>query len=514
MNFSSVKETSKERSSTRVKASLALLLGLGAATLLSAGCASSNATASMRNSQGVESFSSGRYDDAISYFRESLDENPDNAETYYNLASAYQRKAAETGDTVLLGQAEDAYWTALEHDPKADTIVCCYRGLATSAMARGDSEGALQTLEAWRDRNPESIEPKLEIAYLLEAQQKDAEAYELLKEISEAAPDDYRAYYKMGVLSERAGDLSDAVENAKVARQLNPTDMTVAQRATSFEKQFAAQQKNGGSSEPESSAEASVATAEFADLPLGDDSTVQTTAVQTTAAQSQENEIPQIEMSLPADDPSGIPTSSYRAVPSVSPTTQDPNASLGFGVATATDSNGAVITEEAPVASTVDRKVRDDSDVKWISSANADRVRQTIAQTSATLPAASNSGTGFAHTTSDGTGASTRVPGSKVTTAQFETPSFVAQTQTQAQTTPTAAGTQQATGALSPNVQTPAPAQAATMLPSVSTEQSASLSQVPNAADLIPTNTAFGANAPQRSNLRVGPPRLEAGSFF
>ena len=224
MFFSDSRDINVDKPSNRavstLKAFLAATAGLSA--LLAAGCAASTSSATAHNAAGVESFSAGRYDDAIAYFQESLEDNPSNAEAYYNLASAYQRKAAETGDTVLLGQAEDAYWTALENNPNSETIVCCYRGLATSAMARGDGNAALQTLEAWRDRNPDSIEPKLEIAYLLEAQQKDSEAYDVLKQVAAEAPNGYRAFYKMGVLAERAGDLTDAMENAETAHKLNP----------------------------------------------------------------------------------------------------------------------------------------------------------------------------------------------------------------------------------------------------------------------------------------------------
>ena len=178
------------------------LLGLGvvAPTFVATGCSSPTGLVASRNARGVELYATGDYDRAIAVFQETLAENPENAETLYNLGAAYQRKALATGDYALLTQAENAYWAALERDAAPETIVCCYRGLATSASTRGDAATALQTLEDWRDRNPESIEPKLEIAYFLEAQERDDEAYAVLEEVAEAAPNDYRAFYKMGVL--------------------------------------------------------------------------------------------------------------------------------------------------------------------------------------------------------------------------------------------------------------------------------------------------------------------------
>ncbi len=204
------------------------LLGFGLAT----GCASPSGLVASRNAQGVERYAAGDYDQAIAVFQETLAENPNSAETLYNLGAAYQRKALATGDYALLTQAENAYWAALERDAAPETIVCCYRGLATSASARGDAAGALRTLEDWRDRNPDSIEPKLEIAYFLEAQERDDDAYAVLEEVAEAAPNDYRAFYKMGVLQERAGNVREALDKTTIAGHLNPTDAALAQKAT------------------------------------------------------------------------------------------------------------------------------------------------------------------------------------------------------------------------------------------------------------------------------------------
>ena len=93
--------TDRATSSPSWKVGAALIALASAAVVSGAGCASSGTSASARNAQGVQSFTAGRYDDAIAYFQESLNENPESAETYYNLASAYQRKAAATGDTSI-----------------------------------------------------------------------------------------------------------------------------------------------------------------------------------------------------------------------------------------------------------------------------------------------------------------------------------------------------------------------------------------------------------------------------
>ena len=510
MFFSGSKDRSDDKSSHRVGTASGAFLALtvGATALLAVGCAASMSSATARNAAGVECFSAGRYDDAIAYFQESLEDNPSNAEAYYNLGSAYQRKATETGDTVLLGQAEDAYWTALENNPSSETIVCCYRGLATSAMARGDGAGALQTLEAWRDRNPDSIEPKLEIAYLLEAQQKDSEAYDVLKQVAAEAPNDYRAYYKMGVLAERAGDLTDAMENAETAHKLNPSDALVSQRMNSLEAQYAAKQR----SEKATDQKTAIAKAEFSTPAASMEALpVQTAPVQTTSAKAQENDEAQpAELTLPDETP--VPTTNFRPIPTIeSRVSQDvrPNAQTsaqtsapqvaGQDVQIASDvKSSAALGFGAPVSSGGQTtasaggnrrttRARDDSDVKWISSSNADRVRRQIAQTSATAPQDDSNASGFAVVSSDGTGsASQRLPNKTITTAQFETPAFAANVSQNAS-------------------------------PNATTEQPAATAEAPKVALAAPTQEPppkTSEPVKPRAELHSGPPRVSAGSFF
>lgn len=364
------------------------------ALLCSAGCVSSGATAASSNAQGVEYFSEGQYDKAIAYFQESIEENPESAETYYNLGSAYQRKANQTGDLNLLTQAEDAYWHALQLDPAPETIVCCYRGIATSSTARGDSAGAMRTLEEWRDRNPDSIEPKLEIAYLLEAQDRDDDAYDALQAITEIAPNDYRAYYKMGTLSERAGDLDDAVEQTNVAAQLAPSNSEVLHRAQSLESQYAAKQRKLEREQEKEESEANSA-------PTLADNTEVITQTAHVPATSAEFETPQLV--LPADDvpaqPAAQPQTQPAAAPTAAPVQTSQAPQLGFGEvvvysggravepyavasrpAAVSNSSGAKFVRKESDS----RRVVTDGDVKWISSAVA-QANESISQTSATI---------------------------------------------------------------------------------------------------------------------------------
>ncbi len=372
---------------TRLASAVPLTLCLVALTC-APGCASSSRTAASNNARGVEYFTAGDYDNAIARFQDSLEENPDSAETYYNLGSALQRKANETGDLNLLAKAEDAYWTALQMNPAPETIVCCYRGIATSETARGDSASAMQTLEEWRDRNPDSIEPRLEIAYLLEAQERDDDAYDALKEIAEMAPNDYRAYYKMGVLSERAGDLDDAVEQTKVAAQLT-SNSEITQRARSLEAQFAAKRRNR---EKEESGGESTSTESA--LAIGVPPGAQTTRVQSTSAQTESETVPELVLP-PEETPQPVET----PIPEARPISS--SQQLGFGEvvvlsrSTPTDqlAQNTTKTDAKPTRTNATRFVQNaaassaqkDSDVRWISATSTDQDNK-VAQTSASIP--------------------------------------------------------------------------------------------------------------------------------
>lgn len=429
------------------------LLGLGvvAPTFVATGCSSPTGLVASRNARGVELYATGDYDRAIAVFQETLAENPENAETLYNLGAAYQRKALATGDYALLTQAENAYWAALERDAAPETIVCCYRGLATSASTRGDAATALQTLEDWRDRNPESIEPKLEIAYFLEAQERDDEAYAVLEEVAEAAPNDYRAFYKMGVLQERAGNVQEALDKTTIAGRLNPTDAALAKKATELR---AALERN---------AEKATKTAdEIADLES------ETTLVAPTAATDETDDVETDAPTLPS------PTFFDDATQTDDDSTTNAPQTLGADevvLFARPDVDGTLAAKQTPTATTAvanapRRKIVDEGNVKWIAPAAASEIADATAK---------NAKTGDASPLSDGSGDATAVAQKKQN----------AQNDEEKETTQVAQNAQ------------------ATQTPTVA-----------KVAQLPPTSAAPQKRVKKRAELNAEPPTLRAGSFF
>ncbi|MDD3587372.1 MAG: tetratricopeptide repeat protein [Thermoguttaceae bacterium] len=193
------------------------------------GCQTFNQSA-VQNSEGVVYYTQGQYDQALPYFQEAARLDPNNAEALYNLASTYQQQAIAQNQPGQLIQAENYYRACLDKKPSAETTVCCYRGIATSMTRRNQADQAVELLKGWQTRNPNSVEPKLELAYLYEAQGKNAEALQELQSAVALAPNDYRVYYKTGVIEQKLGKKSDALNQYLMAGRLQPSNREIANR--------------------------------------------------------------------------------------------------------------------------------------------------------------------------------------------------------------------------------------------------------------------------------------------
>lgn len=198
-----------------------------------AGCSSWGGK--MRNTEGVRYYSNGQYDEALESFQTASRLNPEDPEVYYNLASTYQQQATRYNQPALLTQAENYYRQCLDKNPNSETTVCCYRGLATVLNQKNEPSEAMSLLRTWEERNPSSVEPKLEIAYLLEAQGANQDAAAALEKIAAYAPNDYRAYYKLGLVREKLGQDDAALTQLQTSLRLKPNDTEIAQRIEQLE---------------------------------------------------------------------------------------------------------------------------------------------------------------------------------------------------------------------------------------------------------------------------------------
>lgn len=205
------------------------------------GCESVKRGDHHKNSEGVSYYQRGQYDQALAHFQEAIRLNPNNADAYYNLASTYQKQAIQYHQPALQVQAENYYRACLDHKPTPETTICCYRGIATIMNQRNQGVQAEELLKSWGSRNPNSLDPKLELAYLYEAQGKNKEALASLQEAGTLAPNDYRVYYKTGVIQQKLGQPQAALDQFLMAGRLNPSDTEIANRITTLRSQVGTQ---------------------------------------------------------------------------------------------------------------------------------------------------------------------------------------------------------------------------------------------------------------------------------
>lgn len=160
-------------------------LVLVAAAYLFAVSGCSNIAARMSNAEGERLFEQARYAEAIGQFQRAIEEDPSDADGYYNVAAVYHREGIASGRLADLSQAERYYNLCLDHDPNHRD---CYRGLAVLLVQEGHTEEAFRRLRGWCDRNPASSAARLELARLSEEFGDRAAARQHLAEALEIDP--------------------------------------------------------------------------------------------------------------------------------------------------------------------------------------------------------------------------------------------------------------------------------------------------------------------------------------
>lgn len=187
----------------RLMAGVALIL----VSLLSASGCGSFASQGM-NAEGVRLFDQSRYQESIRQFQQAVFSDPNNADAYYNLASAYHRLGTVENRPADLLQAERYYNQCLDHAPDHRE---CYRGLAVLLSQQGRATEAFRLLEGWVDRSPGSPEPKVELARLCEETGDRAAAKQHLIDALKVDERNARALAALGRIREQMGETQEAM---------------------------------------------------------------------------------------------------------------------------------------------------------------------------------------------------------------------------------------------------------------------------------------------------------------
>ena len=170
------------------------------------------------NATGARYFKKGNYNAAIQKFEEAVAVNPDDADSYYNLAAAYHHLATTTGDPAYASQAEGYYNQCLDHYEDHPE---CYRGLAVLLAQQDRQDQAFRLLEGWKQRSPQLVEPNIALAQLHgEAGNDKANEEHLLDAIAKDTTHP-QARAALGQLHEDRGDHQQALTNYQIALQRN-----------------------------------------------------------------------------------------------------------------------------------------------------------------------------------------------------------------------------------------------------------------------------------------------------
>lgn len=204
--------------------------GLAVALLACVGCR--NMASSALNVEGVQLYQQGNYQQASDRFQRAIAQDPDSPGGYYNLAAALHKTGTLYNRPDDLRQAEQLYNQCLERAPNHTD---CYRGLAVLLSETGRREQAFRLLENWRNAQPQTPDPKIELARLYEEFGQVEQAKARLVEALAGDPHNARALTALGRLRDREGDHAQALANYQRSLELNRFQPEIAARVATLQ---------------------------------------------------------------------------------------------------------------------------------------------------------------------------------------------------------------------------------------------------------------------------------------
>jgi tetratricopeptide (TPR) repeat protein len=160
------------------------------------------------NVAGVQLFEQGNYAAATQRFQQAVQDNPSDADSYYNLGATYHRLGKLYKRPTDLQQAETNYHLCLDKNPDHRD---CYRGLAVLLVEQNRPNDAFALVQQWGERNPSSPDAKIELARLFQEFGDKNAAMAHLQEAITLQPDNPRALAALGKLKEESGDSQQAL---------------------------------------------------------------------------------------------------------------------------------------------------------------------------------------------------------------------------------------------------------------------------------------------------------------
>ncbi|MCX5705895.1 MAG: tetratricopeptide repeat protein [Candidatus Omnitrophica bacterium] len=177
------------------------------------------------HNRGADCYNSGRYDEAVKYFKQSLRLNPKSVVTHFNLGNAYMEIKREN-------EAVAEYKIAIEMDPYAADA---YRALSSFYADRALFDEAIATLKKVRsispsDKSSDNLFNQIVLEYAHSCLDKGieshlagnkVEAYRLVNKAIELQPKFFYSYYILAAFNYSQGDYALAQKELNTAVGLN-----------------------------------------------------------------------------------------------------------------------------------------------------------------------------------------------------------------------------------------------------------------------------------------------------
>ena len=182
----------------------------------------------------MQLFTEGKHAEALARFQAAVEANPNDADSYYNIAAVHHYLGRVNRDANQYAQAGQNYLLALTKNPNH---TAAYRGYAVWFMEQNRKEEAIELLKNWSNQNPNLPDPRIELSRIYQELGQNREAVDYLAAAIALDPKNARAHRALGYLRELSSDWNQAILNYKYSLEGDPNQPDLVDRISFLEKQ-------------------------------------------------------------------------------------------------------------------------------------------------------------------------------------------------------------------------------------------------------------------------------------